>query len=58
VGNTVHVGGVTYTMGQTATLSGMPASGLIYGWSGGGVVIYLMNPRAEPSAGVGPAVLG
>jgi hypothetical protein len=44
VGRTVHVGGVTDTMGQTATLSGMPASGLIYGWSGGGVVIYLMNP--------------
>ena len=44
VGKKVHVGGVTYTMGVAVTLDGMPTSGPIYGWSGGGVVIYLMNP--------------
>ena len=39
-------GGITYTMGRDATgsLGGMPTSGPIYGWSGAGVVIYLLNP--------------
>ena len=47
LGKKVHVAGVTYTMGRDATgsLGGMPTSGPIYGWSGGGVVIYLLNPR-------------
>jgi hypothetical protein len=44
LGKKVHVKGITYTMGRTAMVDGKPASGLIYGWSGGGVVIYLMNP--------------
>lgn len=44
LGKKVHVNGVTYTMGRTATVGGMPASGFIYGWAGGGVVVYLMNP--------------
>ena len=44
LGKKVHVDGVTYTMGRTATLDGGPTSGFIYGWAGDGVVIYLMNP--------------
>jgi hypothetical protein len=44
VGKTVKVKGVTYTLGRGTSVGGMPASGPIYGWSGGGVVIYLINP--------------
>ena len=46
LGKKVRVAGVTYTMGRdaTGTLGGMPTSGPIYGWSGGGVLIYLLNP--------------
>jgi hypothetical protein len=46
LGKKVTVGGVTYTMGKNATgmLGGKPTSGPVYGWSGGGVVIYLLNP--------------
>lgn len=44
LGKKVHVGGVTYTMGDTTSVGGKPASGPVYGWSGGGVVIYLLNP--------------
>jgi len=44
LGKKVHVNGVTYTMGRTANIGGQPSSGPIYGWAGGGVVIYLLNP--------------
>ena len=46
LGKKVHVGGVTYTMGRNATgsVGGMPTSGPVYGWSGDGVVIFLLNP--------------
>lgn len=46
LGKKVHVGRVTYTMGRntSGSLDGKPTSGPIYGWSGGGVVIYLLSP--------------
>jgi hypothetical protein len=43
-GKKVTVDGVTYTMGSAVTLGGQPSSGPIYGWTGGGVVIYMINP--------------
>ena len=46
VGKKVKVGSVTYTMGEdsSGSLGGKPTSGPIYGWAGGGIVIYLINP--------------
>jgi hypothetical protein len=43
-GRKVTVKGVTYTLGFTTSVGGKPGSGPIYGWSGGGVIIYLINP--------------
>ncbi len=46
VGKKIKVGKVTYTMGvlHSASLGGKPVSGPVYGWAGGGVDIFLMNP--------------
>jgi hypothetical protein len=43
-GKKVKVAGVTYTLGFTTSVGGKPASGPIYGWSGGGMIVYLINP--------------
>lgn len=46
VGRKIKVGKVTYTMGvlRGASLGGRPLSGPVYGWGGGGVDIFLINP--------------
>jgi hypothetical protein len=43
-GKRVKVDGVTYTLGFATSVGGKPASGPIYGWSGGGMIVYLINP--------------
>jgi hypothetical protein len=43
-GKTVKVNGVTYALGITTSVGGKPASGPIYGRSGGGMIVYLINP--------------
>lgn len=44
LGKKIKVGGVTYKLGDAVSLKGMPLSGPLYGWAGGGVVIFLENP--------------
>ncbi len=46
LGKKVKVGKATYMMGVAAmaAFDGKPLSGPLYGWTGGGVVIYLINP--------------